>query len=97
MPAPTPTEALAWVNADGSNHDLATVTAALATETANQAHRCTQPAEEDDWPVDLAEALLRRVQRNLVTKPLPLGVANDYEREIARLESAHRIVGGLVG
>ena len=49
----------------------ADLTAALAAETAAQARRCTIP---DPYPDDLAEALLRRVARNLALRALPLAV-----------------------
>jgi hypothetical protein len=49
----------------------ATISAALAAETASQANYCTIPAV---YPVDLGEALLRRVARNLAMRGIPLAV-----------------------
>lgn len=96
MAAPTWEEAQQWAQQDGSAFSEAQVTAALATEKANQAIVCTVPADDADWPADLAEALLRRVHRNLVTAKLPLGLdpsANSVE--IRRLEAGHpRLVFG---
>lgn len=90
MPAPTMPEAKAWAQKDGSTHQDADVTAALATEKANQANVCTVPADADTWPADLAEALLRRVHRNLATAGVPLGLDGDDADEIRRLEGPHR-------
>lgn len=52
-----------WSDAD--------VAAALAAETAAQAAVCTLP---DVYPDDMAEALLRRVARNLAMRAVPLSV-----------------------
>lgn len=43
---------------------------AFTAEVAAQAARCTIPAT---YPADLAQALNRRVARNLALRPLPLG------------------------
>jgi hypothetical protein len=48
--------------------------AALAAEKASQKSRCRVPADSADWPADLAEALKRRVARNLAMRGLPLAV-----------------------
>lgn len=50
------------------------VGAALAAEKAAQARRCRVPADDALWPEDLAEALCRRVARNLAMRGLPLGL-----------------------
>lgn len=93
MPAPTATEVADFVNADGSSYDETTVVApALATERAAQARVCNVPAEEEEWPSDLAEALCRRVARNIALAHLPIG-SEAYEaaqREIRRLEAPFR-------
>lgn len=91
MPVPTATEAQTWANADGSSYTLDQATDALATEKANQAAVCTVPDDADDWPADLAEALLRRAHRNLTTAKAPLGIdGSDDAKEIRRLEAPHR-------
>src|SRR5690349_13523524 len=48
------------------------ITAVLAAEKAAQAARCRVPADDATWPADLAEALKRRVARNLALRNLPL-------------------------
>jgi hypothetical protein len=70
----------------------------LASETAAQALACTIPAI---YPADLGQALLRRVQRALSMRSIPLGMAmGDAETgpamvpgrdpEVRRLEAGHR-------
>lgn len=70
----------------------------LASETAAQALACTVP---ESYPADLGQALLRRVQRALTLRTLPLGmVQGDAEggstvlpgrdSEVRRLEAGHR-------
>lgn len=49
----------------------ADISQALAAETAAQANLCTIPVV---YPADLAEALLRRVARNLALRGIPLAV-----------------------
>ena len=79
-----------WADAD--------LTAVLAAETAAQALACTIPAA---YPPDLSAALLRRVQRALTLRALPLGmVTGDADAgstvlpgrdpEVRRLEAGHR-------
>lgn len=55
--------ATSWTNAE--------VTDALTAEASNQRARCDIPA---DYPPDLAQALKRRVARNLAMRVLPLAV-----------------------
>lgn len=76
--------------------------AALAAEKVAQANRCDVPADDADWPADLAEALLRRVHRNLVMRGLPLGLSTSMsdatvavtrvgaDSEVLRLEGPYR-------
>jgi hypothetical protein len=75
------------------------IEAALAAEAAAQARVCRVPDGDEEWPADLAEALLRRVSRNLALRKLPLGLAvSEIEAtrvagtdiEVRRLESSHR-------
>lgn len=89
MPIPTAEQIQIFVNRDGSDHSLDDVTAALATEKAAQANACTAPADADPWPADLAEALARRVSRNLLSVSIPMGKVEDSP-EIARLEGPYR-------
>jgi hypothetical protein len=76
--------------------------AALLAEKAAQAARCRVPLDADPWPEDLAEALKRRVHRNLVMRALPLGLSTTmseatvsvtkvgFDVEITRLEAPFR-------
>jgi hypothetical protein len=73
----------------------------LAAEQVAQARRCRVPAVDADWPADLAQALKRRVARNLAMRGIPLAVLQgdaDFgalsppmqDIEIRRLESPLR-------
>lgn len=88
---------LGEVAAQWTDPDL---TDALTAEAAAQARVCRVRA---DYPADLREALLRRVQRNLAMRALPLAVLQgDAEAgstvlpgrdpEVRRLEAPHRKV-----
>lgn len=77
---------------------------ALTAERASQARICLVPGDTDPWPADLAEALKRRVARNLSVRSLPLGyqatvtdvgvgsIRLGYDYEIQRLEAPLRRV-----
>lgn len=77
----------------------ADLTAVLAAERAAQAMACRVPAA---YPADLAEALLRRVARNLAARSVPVASFSAFEGgatttrvpmkdpEIARLEGPYR-------
>lgn len=82
----------------------ADISAALAAETAAQAMACAVPAA---YPADLAEALCRRVARNLAARSVPVASFSAFEggatstrvpmkdAEIARLEAPYpRLVVG---
>ncbi|GAB3817460.1 hypothetical protein [Kribbella italica] len=77
------------------------IESALAAETAAQAVVCRIPAAPEDYPDDLAEALCRRVARNLALRKIPLAVLlGDAESgstilpgrdpEVRRYEAPHR-------
>lgn len=80
----------------------AQVADALATETAAQAKACEIGAV---YPADLAEALKRRVARNLAMRGIPLGLATASSEaavavtrvgddpEVKRLEGPYRMPG----
>ncbi len=101
MAAPTLSDVLAYLG-DEVSADDAKVGAALAAEKAVQARRCTVPADDAVWPADLAEALLRRVHRNIVLRGLPLGLTTNMtdaavavtrvgqDAEVLRLEAPFR-------
>lgn len=75
------------------------ISAALAAEQAAQAAACRVPAA---YPADLAEALCRRVARNLAARSVPVASFSAFEggatstrvpmkdAEVARLEAPYR-------
>lgn len=86
-----------YLGIDDTSRD-AEVQSALTAEAAAQRAMCRVPAA---YPADLAEALLRRVARNLALRMLPLAVlrgdgeAGDTilpgrDPEVKRLEAPHR-------
>lgn len=99
MAAPTVTDVEAYLG--DTSFDATELGAALAAEKAAQATRCRVPADADAWPADLAEALLRRVARNLAMRGIPLAVLQGdseggptvlpgSDPEVRRLEAPHR-------
>jgi hypothetical protein len=46
----------------------------LDASADDQAQRCTWPAAPEPYPAALAQALLRRVQREVAARNLPLGM-----------------------
>lgn len=68
-------EVLAYLGEDNSYTD-AEVDDALEAETAAQARRCTIPA---GYPDDLAQALKRRVARNLAARSVPVASFTSFE------------------
>lgn len=98
----------AYLGPDSGESD-GDISAALAAETVAQAVVCRFPADPESpasplaYPADLAEALKRRVARNLAMKRLPLAVQQSISElgssairlgstdpEIRRLEAPHR-------
>lgn len=85
---------------DGPSQTDAQIQDALDAETLAQARACVVPADPDDMPADLAEALKRRVQRNLEMRGQPFVVTPDdngnvsivpsRDPEVRRLEAGHR-------
>lgn len=103
MTAPTVEDVQAYLSDSGSHWDTEAVTAAHAAEKAAQARRCRVPADDAEWPADLAEALCRRVAANLANRSLPLGLQSSItevgaafartgggDREVTRLEAPYR-------
>jgi hypothetical protein len=98
MPAPDLIAVKAYLG-DSSSYSDGEVSNALAAEQAAQAAVCKVP---DTWPANLAEALKRRVARNLYMKSLPSGLETaaseagvatvrvGSDPEIRRLEAPHR-------
>ena len=99
MPVPTAEEVTAYLGeTSASTEEIAD---ALAAEKADQANRCTVPADTDPWPATLSQALKRRVARNLALRGLPIAVLQgDSESgslvlpgtdpEVRRFEAPHR-------
>lgn len=81
---------------DGTSYTDEQIQEAIDAETAAQAAACRI---SDPMPPDLAEALKRRVMRNLAMRKLPLAVESGdagiayvpgRDPEIRRLEGPHR-------
>jgi hypothetical protein len=74
-PLPTLTEVKDYLNSTqaglSAQYSDAVITGAMDAEMAAQRRRCRIPV---DYPADLAEALKRRVHRNLAMRNLPLAV-----------------------
>lgn len=78
---------------------------ALVAERTSQRRKCRVPiSSAATWPDDLAEALFRRVHRNLAMRNLPLAIQSDgdggiriggNDPEIRRLEAPYRKSGVL--
>lgn len=90
-----------YVNAESNVYTMGAIENALDAEAAAQARKCRIEVPGTDLPVDLFEALLRRVARNLAMRNLPLGVQSNeagairlgsVDPEIARLEAPYRRV-----
>lgn len=74
MPTPTLLDVLDYLGDTSYTDDQ--VQAALDAEAAAQRRRCRVPA---DMPADLAEALKRRVARNLAARAVTVVTAQVYE------------------
>lgn len=98
MPAPDLTAVKTYLGADTGWSDDE-ISSALAAETAAQARVLRIP---ESWPADLAEALCRRVARNLAMRQMPLGSSASISEvgfgvhrpgmdiEVRRLEAPYR-------
>lgn len=99
MVAPTQQEVVAYLASAGLKYGEPAVASALKAELAAQARVCRVGEPMQD---DLAEALMRRVARNLTMRALPLGVQSDdlggstvlgsNDAEVRRLEKPYRKV-----
>lgn len=102
MAAPTTDDVLAYLGEDVSWTPVE-VDSAYRAEKASQARACAVPADDEEWPADLAEALCRRVAANLAVRALPLGIQASMtemavsttrvgggDREVERLEAPYR-------
>ena len=102
MAVPTVSDVRAYIGETNARWDDAALTEVLASEAAAQAAVARIPADPTAYPDDLRSALLRRVQRALALRALPLAVlTGDAEAgtstilpgrdpEVRRLEAPHR-------
>jgi hypothetical protein len=101
--APTSEQTAAYLADNGGSWEAEQIDGAFAAEKAAQSAVCTVPADDADWPEDLAEALMRRVAHNLALRALPLGVqaslseggvaqtrVGGTDAEVRRLEGPYR-------
>lgn len=73
MTAPTATDVQTYLG--DTSYTITEIGAVLAAELAAQAKACRVPTDEfTAWDTDLAEALYRRVARNLALRGIPLAV-----------------------
>lgn len=89
--APDLTAAKAYLGPSAAGFGDDQISAALATETLAQKSVCRVPLDQDEnesYPADLAEALLRRVARNLAVRNVPLGVQTTPLGEVLRFSSS---------
>lgn len=98
MARPTADEVKAYLDQNGLTYTEAKISSALKAETAAQDTVVKADRLERD---DVAEALCRRVARNLAMRNLPLGVQitdagatalGSNDPEVRRLERPHRKV-----
>ena len=93
-----------WLRAsptDVSDEQLAQV---VEGELDDQSKACRLPADVDAYPAVLAQALYRRVGRELAGRQVPLGLVGDpaseygsstlasWDAEVERLEGRYRVV-----
>lgn len=98
-PSVTVQDAIDYLREGGASWLAADIQDALDAETAAQRTKCRIP---DPMPADLAQALKRRVQRNLAMRQLPLAVLQgdaeggstrilpSNDPEVRRLEAPYR-------
>lgn len=72
MPVPTEQEVTAYLGQTSATEEE--IADAYAAEKSDQANRCRVPADDAAWPASLAQALKRRVARNLALRGLPIAV-----------------------
>lgn len=102
MTAPSTEDVETYLGTD-NGWDAEAIASAYSSEKAAQAARCRVPADDAEWPADLAEALCRRVAANLALRSLPLGLqatlseggvaqarVGGGDPEVRRLEAPHR-------
>lgn len=99
MPVPTEQEVTDYLGETSATEDE--IADAYAAEKSDQANRCRVPADDAVWPASLAQALKRRVARNLALRGLPIAVLQGdaeggsmvlpgRDPEVRRFEAPHR-------
>jgi hypothetical protein len=106
---PTSSEVRSWVQVPATAIPDADLDQILAAELAIQARTCRLPVDPDpvtggeaEYPAALSRAVLRRCQREIAAKALPLGISDggefgpmllrSWDAEISRLEASYRQV-----
>jgi len=108
---PTLSEVRTWVAVPASAISDADLTQILDAELAIQARTCRLPDDPDPvtggeatYPAALVRSVLRRCQREVAAKALPLGIVGSdgtefgpmllrsWDAEVARLEASYRQV-----
>lgn len=104
MAVPSTEDVRRWVQAPSTAITDEQLDQVIAAELENQAAMCTVPADPDDYPAMLAQALYRRVARELASRQVPLGVVGDtasemgaarlatFDAEVERIEGPARMV-----
>lgn len=99
MPAPNAADVEVYLGP--TSYTSTQIDAALTAELAAQTRVCRTPPADAAWPDDLAEALKRRVARNLAMRGIPLAmfqgdadggplIPPGRDPEVRRLEGPHR-------
>lgn len=93
-----------WCNLSPQAISDAQLEQVIAAEVGNQARVCRTPLDPAALPEDLAQALYRRVAREVSGKQVPLGLVGDtaseygparlatFDAEVERLEGPSRLV-----
>lgn len=103
---PTVTQVRAWLKVTADDISDPALQQVIDAEAQDQARKCRwqppPPADPVPYPAQLAQAVLRRVGRELAARGVPLGVsaADEFgsvrlpanDAEIARLEGTYRRV-----
>jgi hypothetical protein len=103
MAVPSTDDVRKWVNVPATSVSDEQLSQVITAERQNQADACTVPVAEADYPEVLAQALYRRVARQLAGRQVPLGVVGDgseygpaslatFDAEVERLEGPRRMV-----
>lgn len=101
---PDVTEVRLWCRAAPTSITDAQLAQVIDAEAINQSLVCRVPVAPDEYPSDLAQALLRRVARALSARGVPLGLVGDpaseagqlrlgqFDAEVERHEGPRRLV-----